>query len=363
MTNEAKPILENIISDFAPEKFVHFFRAKSRQFKEIKENLSAYHDDDFAKGQKLGEIKFSGGDALMVCAFAAQKPLTERSGKKAQYDKAKKILKDHRDYYAAAIFIFYDAEGNFRFSLVYPEYTADKKIWPNFRRFTYFISTDPVVTNKTFKQRIGDGDFSTVEKIKEAFAVGPVTDLFYKEFFVEYDKLTQAVMKVNKITEEKARILFCSLPSAPSFWALFKKENGWATTKNLFSIFCRLSGDQRKDKFYEDWLSILFFEALNHKFTPRKHLPAQFNDSLRLAPYLNGGLFKEKKEYDEQGWRIPDNEIAGFFDFLFSHSFTIEESSLNDAELQLNPEFLGIIFERLVNKADGAVYRRAPKWI
>ena len=357
MTNEAKPILENIISDFAPEKFVHFFRAKSRQFKEIKENLSAYHDDDFAKGQKLGEIKFSGGDALMVCAFAAQKPLTERSGKKAQYDKAKKILKDHRDYYAAAIFIFYDAEGNFRFSLVYPEYTADKKIWPNFRRFTYFISTDPVVTNKTFKQRIGDGDFSTVEKIKEAFAVGPVTDLFYKEFFVEYDKLTQAVMKVNKITEEKARD-FVLLFAIRTIFLGFIQKRKWLGDNEKFiqHFFAAYQATKEKDKFYEDWLSILFFEALNHKFTPRKHLPAQFNDSLRLAPYLNGGLFKEKKEYDEQGWRIPDNEIAGFFDFLFSHSFTIEESSLNDAELQLNPEFLGIIFERLVNKADGAVY-------
>jgi len=77
---------------------------------------------------------------------------------------------------------------------------------------------------------------------------------------------------------------------------------------------------------------------------------------LILAPYLNGGLFKKKKDYDDNGWVIPDKEIESFFEFLFSHSFTIEESSLDDAELQLNPEFLGIIFERLVNKADGAVY-------
>jgi hypothetical protein len=85
-------------------------------------------------------------------------------------------------------------------------------------------------------------------------------------------------------------------------------------------------------------------------------LPKEINNALQLSPYLNGGLFKEKKDYDDQGWLIPDKEIASFFDFLFSHSFTIEESSLDDAELQLNPEFLGIIFERLVNKADGAVY-------
>ncbi|HPD57480.1 MAG TPA: Eco57I restriction-modification methylase domain-containing protein [Smithellaceae bacterium] len=354
MTHEAKPILEDIISDFAPEKFIQFFRAKSRQFKELKDSLAHYNDDDFAEGQKMGEIKFTGGDALVVCAFAAQKPLSERSGKKAQYDKAKKILKDQQ-IYTAGIFIFSDKDGNFRFSLVYPEFTADKKIWSNFRRFTYFVSRE--FTNKTFLKRIGEGDFATLEKIKEAFAIGPVTDLFYREFFVEYGKLVGTVKKVNKITEEKARD-FVLLFAIRTIFLGFIQKRKWLGDNEKFiqHFFAAYQKTGQKDKFYEDWLSILFFEALNHKFTPRKHLPAPFNDALMLAPYLNGGLFKEKKEFDEQGWRIPDKEISDFFDFLFSHSFTIEESSLTDAELQLNPEFLGIIFERLVNKADGAVY-------
>lgn len=354
MTNEAKTKLEDIISDFAPGKFIHFFRAKSRQFRELKENLAHYNDDDFAQGQKLGEIKFTGGDALVVCAFAAQKPLSERSVKKAQYEKAKKIIRE-QEIYAAAIFIFYDAEGNFRFSLVYPEYKENSKKWSNFRRFTYFVSRE--FTNKTFLKRIGEGDFATLEKIKEAFAIGPVTDLFYKEFFDEYGKLVQAVIKVNKITEEKARD-FVLLFAIRTIFLGFIQKRKWLGDNEKFiqHFFAAYQATSQKNKFYEDWLSILFFEALNHKFTPRKHLPAPFNDALRLAPYLNGGLFKEKKEYDEQGWWIPDKEISDFFDFLFSHSFTIEESSLSDAELQLNPEFLGIIFERLVNKADGAVY-------
>lgn len=354
MTHEAKRILEDIISDFAPEKFVRFFRAQSRQFRELKENLTHYNDDDFAQGRKLGEIKFTGGDALVVCAFAAQKPLSERSGKKAQYDKAKKILKDQQ-IYAAGIFIFYDAAGNFRFSLVYPEYTGIKRQWSNFRRFTYFVSNE--ITNKTFLKRIGESDFLTLEKVKEAFAVGPVTKLFYDEFFEVYKKLVQAVMKVNRITEETARD-FVLLFAIRTIFLGFIQKKKWLGDNEKFiqHFFAAYQATKEKDKFYEDWLSILFFEALNHKFAPRKYLPAPFNDALMLAPYLNGGLFKQKKEFDEQGWWIPDKEISDFFDFLFSHSFTIEESSLTDAELQLNPEFLGIIFERLVNKADGAVY-------
>ena len=75
-----------------------------------------------------------------------------------------------------------------------------------------------------------------------------------------------------------------------------------------------------------------------------------------MAPYLNGELFKEKIGIDDQELSIPDKMIQQFFDFLFSYNFTIEENTLYDQELELNPEFLGIIFERLVNKEDGAVY-------
>ena len=355
MTNEARPILETIIADFAPEKFILFFRRKSPQFAPAKEDLQQYNDENFAKACKLGEIKFADSDRLIVCAFAVQKSLTERSGKKSQYDKAKKILKEQQ--ISAGIFIFYDHDGNFRFSLVYPEYAGSKRQWSNFRRFTYFVSRE--FTNKTFLQRIAhrDDDFTTLNIVKEAFAVAPVTDLFYKEFFVEYDKLVQAVQRINKIDEEKARD-FVLLFAIRTIFLGFIQKRKWlgGNEKFIQGFFQAYQKSKADNKFYEDWLTILFFESLNHKFTPRKYLPKEINNALILAPYLNGGLFKEKPQYDDNGWIIPDNEIESFFEFLFSHSFTIEESSLDDAELQLNPEFLGIIFERLVNKADGAVY-------
>ena len=74
-----------------------------------------------------------------------------------------------------------------------------------------------------------------------------------------------------------------------------------------------------------------------------------------MAPYLNGGLF-ERRDLDGSGWSVTDNAIKEFFDFLFAYNFTIEENTLYDEELELNPEFLGIIFERLVNKENGAIY-------
>jgi adenine-specific DNA-methyltransferase len=56
--------------------------------------------------------------------------LTERSGKKAQFEKAKKILKNIGS--DAGIFIFYDHSGKFRFSLVYANYLGNKRNWSTF---------------------------------------------------------------------------------------------------------------------------------------------------------------------------------------------------------------------------------------
>jgi len=95
-------------------------------------------------------LKKDEGQNLIVCAFKVQKSLSEKSGKKAQYEKAKKILKDLQA--DSAIFIFHDKNGNFRFSLIYANYLGKKRDWSTFRRFTYFVSRDQ--TNKTFLQRM-----------------------------------------------------------------------------------------------------------------------------------------------------------------------------------------------------------------
>jgi len=349
---ETKEILQNIITDFDLQRLKRFFSEKNSKFRPSEENFDFYNTDNFSDGLKLGELALDDG-VLLVCAFKAKQELSERSGKKAQYELGKKILKETQS--DAGIFIYYNQAGNFRFSLIYANYYGNRRDWNNFRRFTYFISKE--FTNKTFLARISGGDFSSLEKVKEAFAIGPVTDIFYKEFFVEYDKLVGAVESENKISNEKARDFVLLFAIRTVFLGFIQKRKWLGNDDKFIQKFYQFYKQSKSEnKFYKEWLSILFFEALNKKFSPRKYLPESIKNALFSAPYLNGGLFREKSGYDDQGWIIPDKEIESFFDFLFAHSFTIEESSLDDADLQLNPEFLGIIFERLVNKADGAIY-------
>ena len=86
-----KQILNNLITDVNHESLVRFFRERNSTFRPIQESLSETYDNElFTNGTILGEIPFGLIDHLIVCAFNVTQALSERSGKKAQYDLAKK---------------------------------------------------------------------------------------------------------------------------------------------------------------------------------------------------------------------------------------------------------------------------------
>ena len=105
-----------------------------------------------------------------------------------------------------------------------------------------------------------------------------------------------------------------------------------------------------KNKFHTDWLTTLFFESLCNPpwLYKEKDYLGIFNEVLKNAPYLNGGLF-ERNELDNIGWVIPDKLFDDIFEFFESFNFTVEESTPLDIDIAINPEMLGNIYEHLVN--------------
>src|SRR5690606_23944623 len=99
-----------------------------------------------------------------------------------QYEIAKQIMKQER--MDSAIAIFYDKKGNFRFSLVRQNFGDKDQKFSTWKRYTYFVSKDQ--TNKTFKHRIDIADFTSLDKIQEAFSVDKLTKQFYEELFNWY---------------------------------------------------------------------------------------------------------------------------------------------------------------------------------
>jgi adenine-specific DNA-methyltransferase len=403
----SREILRQIIEDFSPEKFINFFRIKNPNFRPLEINLGI-ENEDFSLSKKIGEVQFEDNN-IIFCTFKVLKELTERSGKKKQYELGKRILKNENA--DAGIFIFYDRDNRFRFSLIYTEYFGTKRKFSHFKRFTYFVSKDQ--TNNTFLRQVGDGDFSSLEKIKEAFSVEPITKEFYKEiqtwFFTALDKI---YFPDNK-EETKPLHLIRLLSRLIFIW--FIKQKGLIPDKifdqnELKEIVKDFNVSQNSCNYYNAILQNLFFATLNQPIKDRgwafnrgfpenkntygiKQLyryedkflisPEKVMEIFSEIPFINGGLFDCLDKEDESGkviyvdgfsreekrrakipdylffseeiktdlskYQIKSNQKArGLIDILKSYNFTIDEATPIDQEVALDPELLGKIFENLL---------------
>jgi hypothetical protein len=365
----SREILQDIIDNFLSDKFSRFFRDKNRSFSPRQEDAGHYDDENFKNGLRLGEIKFTDTEKLIVCAFQVKQSLSERSGKKAQYEKGKKILKDTQS--DVGIFIFYDQTGNFRFSLIYPETIGNRRQWSSFRRFTYFVSRE--FTNKTFLQRIGGNEFSSIEKIKDAFSVEKVT----KEFYLEYRKLFEGLVKdlslnhtfineaaKNDINTENfakkllGQVVFIYFIQKKGWMGVPAGQNWGAGDKNfLINQFKEAIG--KKSNFFNDYLESLFYGTLNN---PRRNSadPSFSKEFNCRIPFLNGGLFESEYDWKNSFIYLDNNIFKNIFDVFERFNFTVEEESPDDKEIAVDPEMLGKVFENLLpenlRKGTGTYY-------
>lgn len=405
----SQEILQNIIDDFSPEKFSRFFRDKNRSFAPKQETMDQYNDESFRDSLKLGEIKFSKTEKLIVSAFRVKKSLSERSGKKAQYEKGKKVLKENQS--DAGIFIFYDPQGNFRFSLIYPETIGNRRQWSSFRRFTYFVS--PEFTNKTYLTRIGDEDLSSLENVKDAFSVEKVTKEFYEDIANWYFWTVQYCrFPKDAEAEENGRNIAVIRLITRIIFIWFMRERGLVPKElfeenNIREMLKDVSSES--STYYQAILQNLFFATLSTKqekrqfrseirgykgynpdfgnqYVYRYHKlfkkPEKIKDYFDKIPFLNGGLFEcfddkpngiyidgftETKKHQPivpnflffsgerkanlnvaYGTKNKTYKVRGLLDILSSFNFTIDENSPDDADVALDPELLGRVFENLL---------------
>jgi len=360
--------LSRIIEGFNYRDLNLFFRSKCENYAEAPEDLSLYDDERFRDFQKLGEIRFDSGDKLVITTSLVSGDLTERSGKKAQYEKAKKILRE-QEIYDAGFFIFHDNTGSFRFSLVYAQFQETKRTFSNFRRFTYFVSEDQ--TNKTFHVRVGGCTFSSLEAVKDAFSVEKVNKEFYNHIARFFYRLTgydcKREMTLPSVSDEDkktyqefvvrliGRTIFC--------WFLKHKKSANGISLIPESILSSEAVKQNS-QYYHSTLEKLFFEVLN---TPQEQRHKNILPDADKIPFLNGGLFEPHKDDFYSGEPlynlvIPDTWFEQFLEILEQYNFTIDENSTVDADVSVDPEMLGRIFENLlaeVNPETGETARKA----
>ncbi len=233
----------------------------------------------------------------------------------------------------------------------------------------------------------------SLKDLTKAFSVEAVSDMFFKGYKQQYEDIIfhvtgKRMVKVGGKWEER-------LEGKPNVFIMqqfsrftnsekavrdyvkklmgrlvflqFLQKKGWLGVpvqgewgegdpefiQNLFS-HCK-----DKDHFIDNVLEALFND-LNTERTNNLVSPA-VGSRIRV-PYLNGGLF-EREAADETEFPLPAQYMQSLLDFFASYNFTIDENDPDDAEVGVDPEMLGRIFENLLedNKDKGAFY--TPKEI
>ena len=151
-------------------------------------------------------------------------------------------------------------------------------------------------------------------------------------------------------------------------WLGVEPGNDWNTGDKdfMYNLFFKASESQQAN-FLDEILEPLFNDAFdtdrssNGDLFDTKIIGLPNNGVLRF-PYLNGGLFG-RDEDDEIQTVFPSEYFSSLFTMFNQYNFTIDENDPSDAEVGIDPEMLGQIFENLLedNKDKGAYY--TPKEI
>ena len=248
----------------------------------------------------------------------------------------------------------------------------------NPKKFTYIFGTPE--EHRTALERLYNLEQSrfTLDDFYEAFNVEPVSNNFFEEYknfyldFVnhlsEYDKCRQVFEAENSEDVDKDIRNFVKRLLGRIVFLYFLQKKRWLGATNtdyedgntnfLLHLF-----EANKPQFYTQWLSKLFFNALNTPDRPDDSFKMPDGQN-RCVPFLNGGLFEENQEPGQhKSLHFPDYLFEELFTFLNGYNFTIYENSPEDHTVAVDPEMLGNIFENLLedNNDKGTFY--TPKEI
>lgn len=286
-----------------------------------------------------------------------------------------------------AALVVFDSGDHWRLSFICD--IKDEATSP--KRYTYVFGSDDLlyrtpIERFNFLKKKG----VSFETLKAAFSVEALSDEFFDKYKVQYADFIQyitgkrfvkvgskweekmlgepnvALMQAFNYNEKKIRDYVKKMMGRITFLH-FLQRKGWMCG-DLNYMHNMFENSAYKNDYLDSVLEPLFFGILNTKPTEREILFTKYGwDKSLLAewkdiPYLNGGLF-ERDEEDEPKSRFPAEYFKRLFQFFSEYNFTIDENDPNDAEVGVDPEMLGKIFENLLedNKDKGAFY--TPKEI
>ncbi len=262
----------------------------------------------------------------------------------------------------------FDEEGNITKKVTEP------------KRYTYLLGKGEKTKTPVDRLFSIAGKKLYLEEIRNAFSVEALNEEFYKIVARHFYQLVGATegKGAKAITYDRELNLPIGKPSDNASKKIYQEFAVRLIGRTVFCWFLKvkksdegisllpehlLSSEavKKNSNYYHSILEKLFFQTLNTPMTERlKELP----DGCEQIPFLNGGLFEPQTEdyykpnkttgFSEHinTLKIPDEWFKDFFENLEQYNFTIDENSVVDIEVSVDPEMLGRIFENLLAEID-----------
>ena len=310
-----------------------------------------------------------------------------------------RLIRTVMDQFSCAFMLFhYEDDTRWDWRFTYCRKSAKKEETTDSKRFTFLLGPGQSCRTAAdnFIALYEKRDSLEIKNIEEAFNVEALSQEFFCKYKAQYEAFVNYMvdpangmrqdfidthfdhssMTADKIRdrEEKpirdyvkkllGRIVFLHFLQKKGWLGVpAGKEWGEGDRDFMLKLFENASPEQ-KENFLDEVLEGLFANGLD---TNRSDNGDVYDTRVQgfcncRIPYLNGGLF-ERDALDEKTSRFPAKYFESLLTMLSQYNFTIDENDPNDAEVGVDPEMLGRIFENLLedNKDKGAFY--TPKEI
>ena len=310
-----------------------------------------------------------------------------------------RLIRSVMDQYSCAFMLFHyedDARWDWRFT--YCRKSGNKEESTDSKRYTFLLGPGQSCRTATdnFMALYDKRNSLEIKDIEDAFNVEALSKEFFGKYKTQYETFVNYMvdptngmrqhfidtdfdhtgMTADKIRdrEEKpirdyvkkllGRIVFLHFLQKKGWLGVpAGKEWGEGDRNFMLNIF-KNANENQKGNFLEEILEGLFAEALDRDRSAQDDLydtKVEGFHNCRI-PYLNGGLF-ERDILEKKSCHFPASFFDSLLTMLSQYNFTIDENDPNDAEVGVDPEMLGRIFENLLedNKDKGAFY--TPKEI
>lgn len=331
---------------FLREKFnlKSYIEFLSERFYGFEANVN---DEEF-----LGKVKLDDKREVGFFVFLVEENKDIENTRVGFHKELKKYADEHQLDGAIGAF-YHPAQRAWRLSFIRFSYDDNhKKQVTNQKRFTFLLGNTKI---KTAFEQLKNLKYPKIIELEKAFSVEGVTKEFYKGLVREYEKLLNEYLTYPSNDDNSKKEFAIRLIGRILFIKFLNKKS--LVPDTVFEL-C--------DGYYHDKLEPLFFEQLN---TPKGERKPEFaNDSV---PFLNGGLFEPLglDYYEYSGvsnqfinmLKIDDRFFIELYEHLNQYNFTIDENSIDDSDLSIDPEMLGRIFENLLAEINPETSQNARK--